>query len=230
MAGSLWSGWVGFCSDSSISDRDGPRSSGVVLNLAILGAVLLVQTACASSKPAKFYVLSASSAPGHSQQAPATAPGVSIAVGPVKIPDYLDRAQIVTHSTANALQLAEYDRWAEPLDRSLPRLLTENLSSLLPADSLAAFPWPGPAHVDYQVVVEVIQFDGTLGQKVWLEARWTILGDGGKQVRWRGNANISEPVTGDSHEALVTGWSKALGGLSGEIAASLRTVAHPTQQ
>jgi len=76
----------------------------------------------------------------------------------------------------------------------------------------------------------VLQFDGTLGQKAWLEARWTVLGEGGKQVRSRGNANISEPVGGASHEALVFGWSNALGGLSREIAASLRTLAHPTQQ
>jgi uncharacterized protein len=230
MAGSLWSGRVTPCPSSSISDRDGPRLNGAVPGLVLLSAILLVLAACAGSKPSSFYILSASSSPGRSERAPVAAPGVSIGVGPIKIPDYLDRAQIVTRSTANALQLAEYDRWAEPLDRSLPRLLAENLSSLLPADSVMAFPWPGPAHVDYQVVVEVLQFDGTLGQKVWLEARWTILGDGGKQVRWKGNASISEPVTGTSHEALVSGWSKALGGLSGEIAASLRTVAHPTQQ
>jgi uncharacterized lipoprotein YmbA len=221
--------WIRPCTSSSGSDRDGPRSNAVALGLALLGVALLILAACAGSKPSKFYILSASSAPGQSEQAPAAATGVSIGVGPVKIPDYLDRVQIVTRSTANALELAEYDRWAEPLDRSLPRLLAENLSALLPADNVVAFPWSGPAHVDYQVVVEVLQFDGTLGQKAWLEARWTILGEGGKQVRSRGNANLSESVGNASHEALVSGWSKALGGLSREIAASLRTLAHPAQ-
>ena len=230
MAASPWFGWVRSCPGPSISDRDGSRLNEALLRLALLAVVLLMLAACASSKPAKFYILSASSAPGNSEQVLTAAPGVSIGVGPVRIPDYLDRAQIVTRSTANALQLAEYDRWAEPLDRSLPRVLAENLSALLPADNVMAFPWPGPAHVDYQVVVEVLQFDGTPGQKVWLEARWTILGEGGKQVRSRGNANLSEAVSGASHEALVSGWSKALGGLSREIAASLRTAAHPAQQ
>ena len=230
MARSPWFGWVRSCPGPSISERDGSRLNGVLLRLAFLGVVLLILAACASSKPSKFYILTASAAPGHSEQALTAASGVSIGVGPVRIPDYLDRVQIVTRSTANALQLAEYDRWAEPLDRSLPRLLAENLSALLPADSVVAFPWPGPAHVDFQVVVEVLQFDGTLGQKVWLEARWTILGEGGKQVRASGHANLREPVGGASHEALVSGWSQALGGLSREIAASLRTVVHPTQQ
>ena len=194
----------------------------------LAGVVVLTLAACAGSQPSRFYILNALSGPGKQEQAVAPAPGISVGVGPVKIPEYLDRVQIVTRSTSNTLQLAEFDRWAEPLDRSLPRMLAENLSVLLPADTVAAFPWPGSARVDYQVVVEVIQFDGILGQKAWLEARWTILSEGGKLVRLRRNASIGEPVGDPSHEALVSAWSRALAGLSREIAASIQTVAQNT--
>jgi len=194
----------------------------------LAGVVVLTLAACAGSQPSRFYILNALSGPGKQEQAAAPATGISVGVGPVKIPEYLDRVQIVTRSTSNTLQLAEFDRWAEPLDRSLPRMLAENLSVLLPADTVAAFPWPGSARVDYQVVVEVIQFDGILGQKAWLEARWTILSEGGKLVRLRRNASIGEPVGDASHEALVSAWSRALAGLSREIAASIQTVAQNT--
>jgi uncharacterized lipoprotein YmbA len=194
--------------------------------IVILACVVALNlAACAGGQPSRFYILNALSGPEKQERTAGSATGISVGVGPVKVPEYLDRVQIVTRTTSNTLQLAEFDRWAEPLDRSLPRMLAENLSVLLPADNVASFPWPGSARVDYQVVVEVIQFDGILGQKAWLEARWTILSEGGKQVRLRRNASIGEPVDDPSHEALVSAWSRALADLSREIAASLQTVA-----
>lgn len=192
-------------------------------SLAVPCAMLMILAGCARSQPSKFYVLNAQASPGARGSETVVASGLSIGVGPVKVPDYLDRVQIVTRTTSNTLELAEFDRWAEPLDQSLPRILAEDLRLLFPDDNVSVFPWPSSTRVDYQVVVEVIQFDAILGQRAWLEARWTILTEAGKQVLLRRNTSISEPAGGPSHEVLVSAWSKALAGLSHEIASSIRS-------
>ncbi len=190
---------------------------GLLVSLTILAG-------CASSQPSRFYVLSSLSGPAQPSRTPAGVAPLTIGVGPVNVPDYLDRIQIVTRTTMNTLELAEFDRWAEPLDRSLPRILVENLNSRLPGNTIVPFPWQGSTRPDYQVAIELTQLDGVLGQQAWLEARWTVLASGGKQVLGRGNAHLSETVGKPSYEALVSAWSKALAGLSGEIATTIQTV------
>ena len=48
-----------------------------------------------------------------------------IGVGPVTVPDYLDRPQIATRSSSSSLQFSEFDRWAEPLEKNLMRVLAD---------------------------------------------------------------------------------------------------------
>ncbi len=50
-----------------------------------------------------------------------------IGVGPVRIPEYLNRPQMVTRGKSNLLTFAQYDRWAEPLGESIERTIAENL-------------------------------------------------------------------------------------------------------
>ena len=58
-------------------------------------------------------------------------PGVLIAVGPVKIPEYLDRPQIVTIGPDKTIQFAQFDRWSETLDLGLARLIRSDFTGIL---------------------------------------------------------------------------------------------------
>ncbi len=132
-----------------------------VLNSGIAAILLLsflLFCGCASKAP-YYYVL-------HSLQGEATdvkttrAEGdLTIGVGPVKIPGYLDRPEMTTRSTPYSLQFAEFDKWAEPLEKNLARVLAENLSILLSTDRVVVFPWAGSMHVLYQVTVDVEQME-----------------------------------------------------------------------
>jgi len=53
-------------------------------------------------------------------------------VGPVTLPPYLDRSQIVMSDRANELNLAEFDQWAESLQTNFTRVLGENLVAVDP--------------------------------------------------------------------------------------------------
>ena len=172
--------------------------------------------ACAGTPPPRFYVLSA----GVDSQIKSSE-GLSVGVGPIKIPDYLDRLQLVTRSNVNTLVLADFDRWGEPLQSGFPRVLSENLGKLLDTESVAVYPWPSSNKMDYQVTVEVVRFDGAMGGDVVLEARWALTSESGKRLHVREISTVSEPVKENSYEALVAAQSRALAGLSRKIAAAV---------
>jgi uncharacterized lipoprotein YmbA len=185
---------------------------------------------CASTPPSSFYILNALSGLEQNERvALAPSEDLFIGVGPVKIPDYLDRVQIVTRAGDTTLEISEYHRWSEPLDKSLERIIAENLTRLLATDNVLVYPWPGTRRVDYQVVIEVKRFEGKPGDKVRLDACWTILTEEGKQVRLCRNSYISEPVGGNSHEDMVSSLSRAAGRLSREIATAIAEEARNSQ-
>ncbi|MGA2224521.1 MAG: PqiC family protein [Syntrophobacteraceae bacterium] len=195
-------------------------SSGIA---AILLLSLLLLCGCASKAP-NYYVL-------HSLQGEATdvkttrAEGdLTIGVGPVKIPEYLDRPEMTTRSTPYSLQFAEFDKWAEPLEKSLARVLAENLSILLSTDRVVVFPWAGSVHVLYQVTVDVEQLEYTSDGKALLVAGWSVFGnDGGKLLAIK-RSRIIVPVQSTGFEAIASAQSRAVGDMSREIAAGLESL------
>ncbi|MBW2217673.1 MAG: membrane integrity-associated transporter subunit PqiC, partial [Deltaproteobacteria bacterium] len=133
------------------------------IKTALFGILLMLLTGCASTEPSRFYTLTPIPGPDAEVLSETVAQDVSVGVGPINIPDYLDRQQIVTSSNQNEIKMSEFDRWAGSLEDSFARVLSENLSVLLSTDRVFLFPWRGIITVDYHIGVDVIQFDGELG-------------------------------------------------------------------
>ena len=110
---------------------------------------------------------------------------LAVGVGPVELPGYLDRPQMVTRASATRLDMAEFEQWAEPLQDSVARILAENLSLLLSTNDVELFPWKRSTRFDYQVIVSILQFEAEASGSVWLRARWTILDDSGDCAKCR---------------------------------------------
>ena len=55
---------------------------------------------------------------------------VAVVVASVRLPQYLERPQIVTRSGDNRLQLAEFDQWGGNLYQDMTRVLAQNLARL----------------------------------------------------------------------------------------------------
>src|SRR5262245_24922482 len=119
--------------------------------LAPCGVALLVLSGClGSTPPTQFYVLPPltggdTAAPTAGQRAP------TLGVGPVTVPPYLDRPQIVTRASRVKLALADFEQWAGPLPDTIARVLAENLALLIPTDRVVLFPWPRTIEPDAQV-------------------------------------------------------------------------------
>jgi uncharacterized lipoprotein YmbA len=157
-------------------------------------------------------------------KAGALSPGIAIGVGPIKLPEHLDRPQIMTRTSSNELELAEFDRWAGSLQDDFSRVLAENLSILLSTDRVSVYPWRKSVPIEYRVVVDVTLFDGTLGERASLIARWTVFRGRDKKVLFMQTSRISEPSGAQGYGAMVAAQSRALGHLSREIAKAIRAI------
>ena len=195
------------------------------LALLTTGAALLVLHGCtATSAPTKFYVLNALPNQGTEAQAAPIDQCLAIGVGPVELPEYLDREEIVTRVSANELNMAQFDQWAEPLQSNFSRVLAENLSVLLCTEPIAVFPWIGSTPIDYQITVEVTRFDGRLGGDADLVARWSIFRSDDNIALLTRKSGYSEPTGSSSYASLASAQSRALEALSRDIAEALETV------
>lgn len=193
--------------------------------IVVLGAAILVLAGCAgSTEPSRFYVLSTPLDLTSEKPAAGTSPSMSLGVGPVTLPLHLDRPQIVTHATHHKLELAEFDRWAEPLKDNFTRVLAENLSILIGTDRIAVFPWRRSIPIDYQVTVEVIRFDGVFGGDMSLAARWMIFGKDGRKLLFTRKSQFSAAAGGADFESAVEALSRTLVDLSREIATALQAL------
>ena len=195
------------------------RAGASPSRVALVSLCLLAMAGCGGrSVPTHFYLL----APQGKVPSPAAGDGnaMTIGVGPARLPPYLDRPQIVTRKSQDEIGLSEFELWGEPLTDGVARAIAEDLRALLPSARVALFPWVGPRVVQYQVLVDVVRFDGSPGGPVALEASWRILGEDRKDVR-EGQFTHSEPTREPGYVALVGAMSRSLGALSREIAAAL---------
>jgi uncharacterized protein len=195
-----------------------------ILAIFILGGLWMVYSGCASSPPTRFYALSPS-APTVQEIKPSADDGcLSLGIGPIKIPEYLNQPKIVTWTGPNELTGAEFDRWAERLEDNLTRVLAKNLSNLLCTQTIVLFPWRGKIPMDYRIEMEVLRLDGSLGGDVTLEAWWMVLSGDGKKMVFNKRSTFTEAVAGKDYSSLVSAQSRAVGLLSSEIAEAIKTL------
>jgi len=179
--------------------------------------VVVVLAACLGPRqdPSAFFMLSP--APAGSEGTPVP---VILGVGPVTIPAYLDRPQMVVRLSDNEIALAEADRWAEPLGDNITRTLEENLSALLPGSSSIDYPWYESEAPDYALAFDVRRFEADSTGGVVLDVVWRI--DQGDRLVDGRRTRIEESATGVGRSATVAAQSQALARLSVEVAGAVR--------
>ncbi|MBE9537643.1 MAG: membrane integrity-associated transporter subunit PqiC [Proteobacteria bacterium] len=127
----------------------------------------LILAGCGTTPASKFYLLSAEAGHFPSGSSP------SLGVGPIEIPEYLNRNALVYNREGNRLHIANFERWAEPLDSSISRVIRLNLASLLDTQNVQSFPWSKSDAPQYGVEVTVLNLDAN-DQRARLVAEWHI--------------------------------------------------------
>ena len=198
--------------------RLGPGTRARARFAAVTCAVLLA--ACGSTPVARYYTLSAVRDTVPAGSAIVLRDKI-VGVGPVVLPEYLDRPQIVLRASSNRLELADGHRWAEPLADNFTSALRENLSLLLGTERVSSRAWAASGRGDYQVMVQVLRFEGAAVGAVSLTARWSILARDGTVLLAARRSSFQATPSGPDIEALVAAQSDAVAQLSREIAAAL---------
>jgi len=176
---------------------------------------------CRSQSP-RFYALSPMQEDQVISKRKSPAQNAVVGIGPVKLADYLDQSMLVTRTGDNQAVKAEFDRWVGSLKDNFINVLADNIGLLLPTERIHLYPWRVSVPIDYQVVLDIVRCDGRLGDAVWLEVRWSIIGGQEKKLLKTHRSSIREPVSGADYTALVAAQSQALAKLSQEIAEAIQ--------
>src|SRR4029450_11406568 len=90
--------------------------------------VLLVLSGCfGSTPPTHFYLIPPLTSGDTAPPASAGQRDLTLAVGPVTVPPYLDRPQLVTRTSRAKLTLADFEQWAGPLEDTIARVSADGL-------------------------------------------------------------------------------------------------------
>jgi uncharacterized lipoprotein YmbA len=135
--------------------------------------------------------------------------GISIGIGPVSIPEYLNRSQIVSRPGRYEIEISDINLWAESLDATIPKIVSENISKILSTDRVYIYPWTQKAP-DYQVKIDIIQFDGSMPGNVVIFSRWSLLKDGEETDIINQQFNTRKPIAGQGYEGMVSTMSLVL--------------------
>ncbi len=193
------------------------RFLAIFLWLIIIGTI-----GCGRTQATKFYILSPieyQDAKAHSVKFESNSK-IAIGVGPITLPNYLDRPQIITGVSQSQLSLADFHHWAEPLQHNMGRVLSENLSGLIPTNRIAVYPWRH-FRADYQIEIDVVRMYSDAYGKISLIATWRIIkNDNGKLISLN-KSNLNVSVDAGDFDQIVNGHSRLLADLSREIAVAI---------
>jgi len=142
--------------------------------LAALCLSALLVAGCASTPPSTFFVLTPiPEAVGRGGDI--SGGGLSVGIGPVVFPQFLDRPQLVTRDGSNRLDVDEYNRWGGAVQDDFLRVWGENLAHLLGTSRITVFPSETRMPIDFRITAEVVSFAGMPNQEALLKVRWAVM-------------------------------------------------------
>jgi uncharacterized protein len=189
------------------------------------GAMLLLSAGCFGSSVAPDYYALRPEA-GAAAGAPVAArPELGLVIGPIELPRYLDRDEIVTRDAAHALVPWDDHRWGGSLRDDALRVVGDDLGTLLGTSRIAVYPVEPRFPVSFRVLLDVLEFEGIPGGSVRLRVRWTVTDGTGLKALAIEQSRVEQPIAADTFAALVAAQSAALGTVTGQIAAKITALA-----
>jgi len=189
----------------------------------LLIVFFLAGIGCAGKTPlVKYYTLSpltenSNAAVEPSQLKSGDDSDFSIGVGPLIFPKTIDRPHIVTRTSAYRLRIAEFHRWGGSLYEDFLNVLCENLALLSGTHQAESYPWETYFKPRWQLYINVLRFDGVLGEHALLNVRWRLTNRKSGQTVLVRQSEFKETMSGTDYEAFVSAQSRILIAFSREI-------------
>jgi uncharacterized lipoprotein YmbA len=180
--------------------------------------LLLAASGCSRSPRVTFYNLET----GPLSPLTAAGPVPELTVGPVSVPDVVDRSQLVVGGEGNRVDILETHRWAEPLKQAIPRILADNLGVLLGSDRVVVYPREGGSGGECRVQVDIRRFSATRDGVVTIDALWTVRRSA-DALPESGHSRVHETARSASHDDIAAAFGRALAVVSTDIARAVRS-------
>ncbi|MFO7606278.1 MAG: PqiC family protein [Desulfurivibrionaceae bacterium] len=184
----------------------------------------LLVAGCARTPPVAYYQLSADLS-GRTLLDATPIEGKVIGIGPIRLRERLDRQQIIIRRDAHRLQLSASHLWIEPPAENISQVVRENLSTMLKTESFRDYPWSRSARVDYQLIIDVVRFDGDGFETATLETVWSIEDGEGKTLLPRRRSVHQAGTPAQDYEGVAIALSETLNLFCREIARELLLIA-----
>jgi len=183
--------------------------------LVLLACVAI--SGCGAPPQERFFTLA--SEPPHQRDSGASSAEFSIIVGPVTVPELVDRPQFVLRAAPGRVEIAEQARWAAPLKSEIPRVVADHLARLLDGARTATWSQRAAGAADYRVIIDVQRFETTPQEGATIQALWTVrAADDARALTGR---SLAVEPAGAGYDELVAAHSRALARVSRDIAAAI---------
>ncbi len=187
----------------------------------ILLSVILF-THCGSSPPIQKYILTPSIEYDTETLSGKENTEITIGIGSIEFSEYLKRPEIVSFKGNNELNVDQFNRWAEPLEKNFERVLIENLSRLIPTNRIYIFPWQEEEPNSFQISIVVNEFGMRSDSSLVLDARWSVSKKFKRDFLMTQRTFYTENAAGVSIEGKVALLSDLVGKFSSDIANEIR--------
>ena len=148
----------------------------------------------------------------------------TLALGPFRVPEYLNRSQLVIRGANAEIIVDDTSHWAEPLNDAVHRILASNVDSLLESMVVLAYPSAAVLDVDYRLVGRIVRFDSDQNGRIVLEVQWGAGdADGNVLVMPSRGRYESQAATPGNPGAIALAMSDALAQFSRDIAREIES-------
>ena len=196
------------------ANKNGRLACGLLMSLGMLLG------ACSTSPQSRFYTLTIAMPPADVGTTPFAQ---AVSVGPVTLPQVVNRPQFVVDAPGNRVVVLEQRRWAAPLADVIAEATAQYLGRELGGARVTVFAQTASSSAQFDVALDVQRFEMIEGTAAVLDVVWSVKRRGAADAASVGRSSVREPVAAadDPYDALAAAQARALRTVSREIAARL---------
>jgi len=189
-----------------------------MFRISLIVSFIILLSACGSSPKTHFYMLNTHSP---AEKVINNDGNLRIGLWKIKLPELLDRQEIITRTGPYTIELADFHQWAGGLGNNITQLIADELSQNLKTDRVVISPWSSYRKNQYQIKIHISRFDGVLGGESILSGSWSLLNAAGDKEITRDAFNYKAFSTDKTYSEMVKIQSQLVVQLAEQISSTI---------